>query len=107
MAKIYLPTDLVDSPCKMIQNDYFRVFTDNNRTTYYDVYFKNGYILKKGSTGSSTNISQCDTVNTWTDNIFYRYDCANSLIIFFIISIVCFYFPFRIFSRAFGRWLRI
>lgn len=106
MAKIYLPTELLNSNCKVVYNDYIRVYTNNNNTTWTDVFFKSGYYLKNGQSSYATNIS-CDNINTFTDNIFYRYDCANSLLIFFIISIVCFYFPFKIFSRAFGRWLKL
>ena len=106
MAKIYLPTNLLNSECKVVNNDYIRVYTNNNYTSWTDVYFKSGYYLKSGQS-NYPNIVTCDNLNTFTDNIFYRYDCANSLLIFFIISIVCLYFPFRIFSRAFGRWLKV
>lgn len=107
MAKIYLPTDLVDNSCKVVNNDYIRVYTNQNYTSWTDVYFKNGYYLKTGSNQyGQVNVS-CDNINTYTDNIFYRYDLADSMIIFFVITIVCFYFPFKIFSRAFGRWFKI
>lgn len=42
-----------------------------------------------------------------TDNVFYHPQIDSILVIFFIIAIVCFYFPYKIFSRAFGRWLKI
>lgn len=106
MAKIYLPTNLLNSDCKVVNNDYIRVYTNNNYTSWTDVYFKSGYYLKSGQSNYPNTVT-CDNLNTFTDNIFYRYDCANSLLIFFIISIVCLYFPFRIFSRAFGRWLKV
>lgn len=106
MAKIYLPTNLLNSQCKVVNNDYIRVYTNNNYTSWTDVYFKSGYYLKSGQSNYPNTVT-CDNLNTFTDNIFYRYDCANSLLIFFIISIVCLYFPFRIFSRAFGRWLKL
>ena len=106
MAKIYLPTNLLNSSCKVVYNDYIRVYSNNNYTSWTDVYFKSGYYLKSGQSTYSNPVI-CDNLNTFTDNIFYRYDCANSLLIFFIISIVCFYFPFRIFSRAFGRWFKV
>ena len=106
MAKIYLPTDLLSSDCKVVNNDYIRVYTNTQHTNYTDVYFKSGYLLKNGQTTNPYNLV-CDNINTYTDNIFYRFDTANSLLIFFIIVIICFWFPFRIFSRAFGRWLRV
>lgn len=106
MAKIYLPTDLVNKDCKVINNDYIRVYNNNSYNSWTDVYFKSGYYLKSGQTTYSSTVT-CDNLNTYTDNIFYRYDISSTLIIFYIIVIVCFYFPFRIFGRAFGRWLRI
>ena len=106
MAKIYLPSDLVNSDCKVVNENYVRVYTNTQHTNYTDVYFKSGYYLKSGTINNPYNIA-CDSLNVYTDNIFYRYDCYSSLIIFFIIAIVCFYFPYKIFSRAFGRWLRI
>ena len=106
MAKIYLPTNLLNSECKVVNNDYIRVYTNNNYTSWTDVYFKSGYYLKSGQSNYPNTVS-CDNLNTFTDNIFYRYDCANSLLIFFIISVVCFYFPFKIFARAFGRWFKL
>ena len=106
MAKIYVPTDYLNYSCKVVYNDYIRVYTNNSYTSWTDVYFKSGYYLKSGQSNYPGTVI-CDSLNTYTDDIFYRYDCANSLLIFFIISIVCLYFPFRIFSRAFGRWLKV
>lgn len=107
MSKIYLPTEYVNKSCKVVNNDYIRVFDNNSYTSWTDVYFKNGYYLKAGYSQYGQNNVACDSLNTFTDNIFYRYDTSDSLIIFFIISLVCFYFPFKIFSRAFGRWFKI
>ena len=87
MAKIYLPTNLLNSECKVVNNDYIRVYTNNNYTSWTDVYFKSGYYLKSGQSNYPNTVS-CDNLNTFTDNIFYRYDCANSLLIFFNILII-------------------
>ena len=107
MATIYLPNDLLLKDCKVVNENYVRVYDNSNYTSWTDVYFKSGYYLKRGySTYGATNVV-CDTLNTYSDSIFYRYDLADSLTIFLIISIFCFYIPYKIFSRAFGRWLRI
>lgn len=107
MAKIYLPTNLLNYSCKVVNNDYIRVYTNNQYTSYVDVYFKSGYYLKRGNSTYSPSNVVCDDINSFTDNIFYRYDTSNTLIIFFIITLVCLYFPFKIFSRAFGRWFKV
>lgn len=106
MAKIYLPTDLVNKDCKVVNSDYIRVYDNSSYNSWTDVYFKSGYYLKRGQSTYSNNVV-CDNVNTYTDNVLYRFDSSGSFMIFFVICIVCFYFPFRIFGRAFGRWLRV
>lgn len=107
MAKIYLPSYLVNKDCKVVNNDYIRVFNNSQYNIWYDVYFKSGYLIKQGSSQYGQTNVLCDSINEYTDNIMYRYDLSDSLIIFFIISLVCLYFPFKIFSRAFGRWLKV
>lgn len=42
-----------------------------------------------------------------TNNNFYHPKIDSILVIFFIITLVCIYFPYKIFSRAFGRWLKV
>jgi len=107
MSKIYLPTDYVNNSCKVVNNDYIRVYTNSTYTNWVDVYFKSDYMLKSGSTNYSQNNVVCDSLNTYTDNIYYRYDFCNIIIIFFILLLFCFYFPYKIIGRMFGRWLRI
>lgn len=106
MAKIYLPSDLVNKDCKVVNENYVRVYLNNTYTSWTDVYFKSGYYLKSGQTNYTNNVS-CDTLNTYTDNIYYRYDLSDTLIIFLVLSIFCFWLPYKILSRSFGRWLRI
>ena len=107
MAKFYLPSNLVNSDCKVVNNDYIRVYTNSQHTNYTDVFFKSGYLLKNGYTNVAPSNIACDNINTYVDNVFYRYDICNSLIIFFILLLICFYFPFKMIGRAFGRWLRL
>lgn len=103
MAKIYLPSDLVNNNCKVVYNDYIRVYTNNNRTTWTDVYFKNDYLLKNGDTIYSQNVV-CDTLNTYTDDFYYRYDFDKITIMFFIFTIICIYFPYKLIARILGKW---
>lgn len=103
MAKTYLPTDLLSSDCKVVNNDYIRVYTNSNHTTYTDVYFKNDYLLKNGTTTYSQNVN-CDTLNTYTDDFYYRYDFDKIIILFFIFTIFCIYFPYKLIARILGKW---
>lgn len=106
MSKIYLPTDLLNNNCKVIYNDYIRVYTNSNYTQWTDVYFRNDYMLKNGTTNYSQNIT-CDNLNTYTDDFYYRYDFDKIIIIFFIMIIITIYFPYRLISRILGKWGKI
>ena len=102
MPKIYLPTEYINN-CNVVYNDYIRSYTNNNRTEWVDIYFKNNYILKSGNTSYPTNVV-CDTLNTYTDDFYYRYDLCNSLIIFWFLCVFCFLLPLRILTRLFRRF---
>ena len=42
-----------------------------------------------------------------SDNVLYYPQIDSVFVIFFIIALVCFYFPYKIFARAFGRWFKV
>lgn len=105
MSKIYLPSEYVDKSCKVINNDYIRVYetTNNNQNNVvYDVYLNQDYMVKKGSANYSAN-TVCDTLNTYTDDWFYRidlYDILGCVLILFIFLILI---PGQIFFQFFKR----
>lgn len=99
--------------CAYIYNsDIIRVYDSvpqNNRTiAYKDYYIKSSYISNSGSTSFSqySTLPTCINSSNITTDYWYRNDFSNILVILFIILIVCIYFPYRMFSRAFGRWLK-
>lgn len=102
MSKIYVPTPYVNN-CNVVFNDYIRSYTNSNRTEYVDIYFNNNYILKSGFTSYSQNVV-CDTLNTYTDDIYYRFDLSDSLTIFLILCIFIYGIGFSIFTRLFRRF---
>lgn len=104
MAKIYVPSAYLNN-CNIINGDYIRSFTNSNQTQWVDIYFNNHYALKEGSSSYGYSYT-CDRINTYTDNIYYRNDIDQILVIFIILLIICFWFPYRIISRMFGRWLK-
>lgn len=77
--------------------------------TYTDYYVNLGYTHKNGSVsfGQYQSLPSCFDSNQITTDFYYRMDFDKILTIFFVIVIICIYFPFRIFSRAFGRWLKV
>lgn len=109
---IYVP-EYNQGNCAYIYNsDIIRVYDSQprNNTTiaYKDYYIKSSYIYNEGSTsfGSYSSLPTCINSNRITTNVMYRNDMPDILVMFFIILLVCFYFPYRIISRAFGRWLK-
>lgn len=79
-----------------------------NSTVNYTDYYVNAHYLYNVGTQQFTQYSTIPTCMgaTFTDNVYYRNDFDQILVIFFILLIICFYFPYRIISRMFGRWLK-
>lgn len=102
MAKIYIPTDYLNSPCKIINSNSIRAYTNSSLTNYVDIYVNQDYMLKEGYTNYGYN-GTCDTLNTYTDNYYYRVDFTNILlnvsILFFFIVII----PTRAFKKLFKK----
>ncbi len=111
----YLPADLINSNFKYtVSNGIIRVITNNNcyqnyNSTLcdcYDVYLNNDYLVSN-SFSCNYNPSSFLSSNKFTDDFYYRTDFDSILIIFLILSIFIFLIPYKVFSRCFGRWLRI
>jgi len=99
MEKIYLPSDYVNSPCKIINNGYIRAYTNNNLTNYVDIYINQDYMIKSGTTTYGYN-GVCDNMNTYTDDIWYRLDFFNIIITYYVfILLLC--IPFKLIYRFF------
>lgn len=88
------------------------VFTISYRTSgqnyFYYIYTDEQYVFRKHCV-SSSNVQTCS--NGWsnfelTNNVYYRKDIDSILVIFIILLIICFYFPYRIIARLFGRWFK-
>lgn len=104
MSKIYIPTDYVDSPCIIQNNGYMRAYTNNSLTNYVDIYYDNNYALKEGYSYNGYS-GVCDSINTYTDDFYYRVDFDKILIGFSILSIFIIFIPLKIFSKLFiKRW---
>lgn len=105
MSKIYVPTEYLGKACYQVNNDYIRVWesTNSNNNTYYDIYFKNDYMIRQGSS-SYSSYQSCDTLNTYTDEIYYRYDFDKILFLFLGLTIIFFYPGLKLFLRLFRRF---
>ena len=116
MEKIYLPINSVnDYSCYTIYNkDTIRAFKTepviNGTSEYTDFYITSHYININGvqSWGNwNTSLPVCLDKSIITTDYYYRFDFSDILIIFSIIAIVVVLIPFKIFSRLFGRWLKV
>lgn len=109
MAKYYVPNL---GACYVVNNNYFRVYDsqprNNSSSTYTDYYYNSHYVSTRGSQtwGATSTLPSCSS-DTFTTNVFYRFDIDGILITTFIILLIGFYFPYKIISRMFGRWLKI
>lgn len=109
MSKIYLPTQYLNKACYQVNDNYIRVWESvnlNNDNIYYDIFIKQDYQVRQG-TGHIYNVIQCDSVNTYTNDNFYRLDFDRVLIIFILLAFILLYCPYRLFGKIFGKWFRL
>lgn len=111
---IYVPNDSTYKYCPYVVNSTtIRVFDRqpavNSSANYIDYYYNSNYLFTKGqqSWGSYATTPTCLQSSEITSNVFYRNDIDKVLICFIIILFICFYFPYKIISRLFGRWLKV
>ena len=113
MSKVYVPTYSTGNCAYIYNSDIIRVYDSvpqSGRTIpYTDYYIKSSYISNTGSTTFSqySTLPTCISDSNITTDFYYRNDLSDILTITFIILVVCFYFHYKVFSRAFGRWLKV
>lgn len=115
MAKIYVPEDYINKPCvELYGHNVLRVYDTkpalNSESTYTDFYTDMDYYSKTGyaSWGQwSSSLPVCVPSSNLVSDVYYRVDFPSILMTIFIFLILLFYFPYKIISRVFGRWLRV
>lgn len=107
---IYVPDNTY--ACYVVQSEgVIRAYEQqpqyNTTTNYRDYYINSNYIFRDGSQqfGSYSTLPVCLSNDVITNDIHYRNDFDSILIIFFIMSIFCFYIPLKVFTRLFRRFL--
>ena len=111
---IYMPDDSTYNKCYVVQSEgvirgYDRVPTNNISYSYRDYYINSNYIYREG-TGQWSQYSTlpvCLDNDIITSNFYYRNDFDSICLVFLIFSIFVIYLPYKIFSRLFGRWLKL
>ena len=106
---IYVPD--LNYECYYLQSEgvirAYEEMPENNKTiNYRDYYINSNYIYKDGYTqfSSYSTLPTCLETSVLTNDVYYRKDFADILIIFFIMCIFCFYIPLKIFMRMFRRF---
>ena len=113
MSKIYVPEFTNNSCVHILSGDIIRVYDEvpqNNTNVIYTDYFINSHYISTSSIqtfNSTDNIPTCETISNITNEFYYRNDLFDILGCFLILSIFCIYFPYKLVSRAFGRWLKL
>lgn len=113
--KLYVPVDNIsDYACYYIlDKDTIRAYRTtpsyNATINYTDFYINSHYLNKEGQQTFQqfSTIPSCVSSNSLSNNVFYRSDITDILLCTFIILIICFFLPYKIISRLFGRWLKI
>lgn len=110
MALIYVP-NYQNGNCAYIYNsDIIRVYDSvpsrNSIINFKDYYIKSSYIYNEGSTsfGNYATLPVCISNDRITTDVYYRNDFMQILVIFFFLSWICFYIPWKIFLRMFRRY---
>lgn len=108
----YMPNEYINSNYKYkLNNDYYTIITNNNcytqyNSTYcdcYSVYPKLDYLVSEVSSCNATNVTSYVDSSHFTNDIYYRIDFSNILIMFLIMSIFIVYIPLKLFSKIFRK----
>lgn len=113
--RIYVPYDTItDYQCYVVYDkDTIRAYNSspqyNTTSNYTDFFINSHYISRQGQQtwNQYSNLPSCIDTNNITNNVFYRNDFNDILVCLIIILIICFFFPYKIISRLFGRWLKL
>lgn len=112
--KIYVPENNSFSSCYVVNSAntiraYSQRPTQNSIISYRDYYYNGHYIYSDGVQTFSqySTLPTCLQNSDITHDVYYRNDFDSIIIIFFILLIICFYFPYKIISRMLGRWLKL
>ena len=116
MNYIYLPVDNVsDFACYSVRDkDTIRAYkqmpTVNSTIDYIDFYINSHYLENSGQQTFSqyTNyLPTCLADNSITNEVYYRTDFADTLIIFVLIIFICIWCPLKLtFGRMFKRFMK-
>ena len=115
MSNIYLPVENInDFACYVVYDKdtiraYYSTPTYNSTSNYIDFFINSHYLEKEGSQswGSSqyTKLPNCITESAITNDVYYRNDLAEILVIFSLLVLIMFWVPLKLtYMRLFRRF---
>ena len=111
---IYVPQNDTYKYCPYVVNaNSIRVYDRqpqiNSSANSRDYYYNGSYLYTDGQQtwNQYSTTPHCLSSSEVTSNVFYRNDIDKILVCFIILLIIGFYFPYKIISRMFGRWLKL
>ena len=109
-----MPSDTTYNKCYVVQSEgvirgYDHTPANNVNYNYRDYYINSDYIYRDGigSWNQYSTLPVCLSNDVITNDYFYRVDLFKILIIFLILFIFIVKYPYRLFIRIFGRWLKV
>lgn len=112
MNHVYLPS-ITNNQCAYVYDkDTIRVYSStpsyNSTISYTDYFINSNYLERHGQTtfNQYSILPSCLDNSIFTTEVYYRNDFDKIIIITFILILLLLYFPYRIVSRCFGRWLK-
>lgn len=112
--KIYVPQDTTYNKCYVVQSEgvirgYDRTPQLNTSYNYRDYYIRSDYYFRdgNGTWNQYSTLPICLSSSEISNDFYYRVDLPSILIILTCFFLFIVYFPLRLFSRLFGRWLKL
>lgn len=106
--KVFVP-DLESYSCVTIKDSetiraYKELPVDGSKISYRDYFIHSDYYYVDGVEDINSNIPVCLENSILTNEVYYRVDFSDILIILFIFSIFVFLIPIKVFIRLFRRF---
>lgn len=109
--KIFVPQDSTYNKCYVVQSEgvirgYDKTPQLSTTYNYRDYYINSDYIYRDGNGqwNQYSTLPICLSSDVITNDVYYRTDLSDILIIFFIMSIFIFYIPIKVFLRLVRRF---
>lgn len=107
---IYVP-DIENYECFVVNSDstiraYEEIPTHNSSVDYRDYYYTGNYIYRDGTQtfNNYSTLPVCLTQSSITNEVYYRNDFPQILLMFVLLCIIFFWFPIKLFTRIFRKW---